>query len=154
MFIIGMMYSCIMSNMIVEALIPLGRFILFNENLGRWEWYKDDNFSTLHRVDGPAVVYEISGTQEWWADGVQHREDGPAVETGNGAKQWWVNGKRHCLDGPAMVWPDGSQKWFLFGEYVTRQKHFEFRRYLEAHPGSELLPFDVVNSLFVGLVAR
>jgi len=32
-----------------------------------------------------------------------HREDGPAIEYGNGDKDWYIRGMRHREDGPAMT---------------------------------------------------
>ena len=43
------------------------------------------------------IKYEVKvyqcGHKEWYLNGKQHREDGPAVEYANGDKSWYLNGK-------------------------------------------------------------
>jgi len=45
------------------------------------------------------IIYDIeedlNNTKHWLLNGVQHREDGPAIEFYNGTKKWYKNGKRH-----------------------------------------------------------
>ena len=48
-----------------------------------------------------------------------HRENGPAVEYGDGTKDWFLNGKRHREDGPAVEWADGTKEWYLNGKELT-----------------------------------
>jgi hypothetical protein len=45
----------------------------------------------------------------------------------NGIKHWLLNGKHHREDGPAIEWGDGEESWYLHGEYIpcTTQKQFE-----------------------------
>jgi len=54
--------------------------------------------------------------QRWFANGVLHREDGPAVEYADGTKFWYRDGKYHREDGPAIVWPS----WYVHGERLGR----------------------------------
>lgn len=49
-----------------------------------------------------------------------HREDGPAVEWGNGTKFWYRNGKFHREGGPACEYIDGTKFWYLNGEELTK----------------------------------
>lgn len=54
------------------------------------------------------------------AQGLLHREDGPAATHPDGSEVWAINGQLHRTDGPAvtLVLPDGRierQNW-LFGE--------------------------------------
>lgn len=73
----------------------------------------------LHNKNGPAVV-SPDGSEEWFLNGVRHRDGGPAVKQWDGAKQgfvyrWYVNGKLHRIDGPAIVEEIGarcSKEWF------------------------------------------
>jgi hypothetical protein len=37
------------------------------------------------------------GRKEWFVDGLQHREDGPARVWPNGAKEWWLDDNRVFL---------------------------------------------------------
>jgi hypothetical protein len=45
--------------------------------------------------------------------GELHREDGPAIEFGDGGEDWFKHGKRHRLDGPAITNRDGTYYWFI-----------------------------------------
>ena len=60
----------------------------------------------LHRVDGPAVIYD-NGTTEWLVNGLRHRTDGPSIHRYNGDKFWYIYDKRHREDGPAVELIDG-----------------------------------------------
>ena len=59
--------------------------------VGTKRYYKDNKFTVLHRLDGPAVEY-TDGSKFWYKDGEQHRLDGPAVIYANGASYWVVDG--------------------------------------------------------------
>ncbi len=68
------------------------------------EWWVD---GVAHREDGPAKLWkkEFGWRQEWWLDGELHREDGPAiVEHGeqNEHSEWYRHGERHRVGGPAV----------------------------------------------------
>lgn len=53
-------------------------------------YFKNPNFSILHREDGPAAIN--SSGMSWWKNGKLHREDGPAIVWFNGSNQWHLNG--------------------------------------------------------------
>ena len=56
------------------------------------EWYK--NYQ-LHREDGPAVMSGDGNLRKWYIDGKLHREWGPAIEDDRyGLKEWYINGKK------------------------------------------------------------
>jgi hypothetical protein len=84
---------------------------------------KVDMFGTIrhyneygfHRIDGPAVE-TISGSKEWYVNGISHREDGPAIEGRNGYKAWIINGVFHREDGPACQFSDGQKQYWLNGK--------------------------------------
>lgn len=78
-------------------------------------YYKDKEYTILHRVDGPAVI-NVDGSEEWWTNGKLHRLDGPAWTKSNGSKEWWVNGQRHRVDGPAVVFSGGLRAWHQYGQ--------------------------------------
>jgi len=54
--------------------------------------YFEIPYKNLHRLDGPAAIYQ-NGRKEWWQNGKLHRIDGPAVEWKNGSKYWYINDK-------------------------------------------------------------
>ena len=43
----------------------------------------------------------------------------------NGAKEWYLNGKLHREDGPAIEWGDGKRWWYLNGKRLTEKEHQE-----------------------------
>jgi hypothetical protein len=46
-------------------------------------------------VDIPSVIIKDDYGTKWWrVSGKLHREDGPAIEWGNGRKEWWWQGWR------------------------------------------------------------
>lgn len=87
--------------------------------------YKDKE-GKLHAIDHPAIIWSDK-REEWWRDGVPHREIGPAIDKSNGEKEWWLNGVRHRVDGPAIYNPlCGIKSWYIHGtKYSCEQKWFE-----------------------------
>ena len=82
------------------------------------EWWDPDT-RKAHRLGAPAKTW-TNGQEEWYLDGVKHREDGPAV-TGPwtmGNEEWYLHGMRHRTDGPAVI---GLKRdaWWVKG-YRTR----------------------------------
>jgi hypothetical protein len=49
---------------------------------------------------------------------IQHRIDGPALESADGDKAWWVNGKSHRNDGPAVEFAEGDKSWYVNGIFI------------------------------------
>ena len=78
-------------------------------------YYKDPNYTILHRENGPAIEY-ANGNKEWYLSGKLHREDGPAIEYSNGDKEWYLNGVLHQEDGPAIEYHDGHKEWWINGK--------------------------------------
>lgn len=62
-------------------------------------------------------VVEGFNTIAWFYNGYLHRENGPAVENGNGDKFWFKNDKIHREDGPAVIYSNGEEKYYLYGTY-------------------------------------
>lgn len=93
------------------------------DEYGTERWYHN-NFQ--HREDGPAVKY-TDGTTYWYIHGSLHREDGPAVEYKNGSKVWYQNNQLHRVDGPAIEYIDGFKRWFINGIQLdcSTQEQFE-----------------------------
>lgn len=81
---------------------------------GRQEWYKD---GLLHRENDLPAVIHADGTREWYKDGQRHRDhDLPAIIHSNGKQMWYLNGLKHRdNDGPSVVYPNGTQKWYYKG---------------------------------------
>ena len=61
------------------------------KNRGTTMYFKNPDYTVLHREDGPATVNSLE--MSWWKDGKLHREDGPAIEWFDGSKRWHLNGK-------------------------------------------------------------
>jgi hypothetical protein len=92
----------------------------------------------LHRMDGPAVINKVRGTEEWWRNGRRHRLKGPAIyETNPGEdyeEQWFRKGKKHRVGGAAVTtyrtW-NGVEKyqyWLLGEEYDHKEYKMVVRR--------------------------
>jgi hypothetical protein len=80
---------------------------------------------TLHREDGPAVIW-ADKTEEWYYNGRRHRLDGPAIEANDGIKVWYFNGNCHREDGPAVEYDNGVMFWYLNGNHFsTKESWFE-----------------------------
>ena len=68
----------------------------------------------------------------YYADGVLHRDDGPAIEHRSGIVVWYSHGVRHRADGPAMIFPalysaatptSGFHRWFLNGVEYSEEEY-------------------------------
>ena len=53
-------------------------------------YYKDKEKTIIHREDGPAIEYG-DGTKSWVLNDKYHRMDGPAIEYANGRRMWYIN---------------------------------------------------------------
>ena len=102
-----------------------------NDNTIRW--YNEEGL--YHREDGPAIEWG-DGTKLWYLNGELHREDGPAKEWADGDKSWWINGELHREDGPAIEWADGQKAWFINGQPLTEE---EFNKRIQQDPITEWL---------------
>jgi len=65
---------------------------------------------------GPVLIRQPN--HQTWAlmfvnKGTLHREDGPAVIYQNGTLHWYVNNIRHRIDGPATIWWNGCRNMLL-----------------------------------------
>jgi len=89
---------------------------------GTESWH--DNQFRLHRVNGPAVIYN-DGTLWWMEHGNFHRDDGPARISSNGFAEYYVHGIRHREDGPAIqsiyghINIDPGDTWWINGKDIT-----------------------------------
>ena len=71
-----------------------------------------------HREHGPAVEYS-DGYRAWFQNGLLHREAGPAIEYVSGRREWYQNDLRHRLDGPAIEYSDYGCEWYINGIELT-----------------------------------
>lgn len=79
---------------------------------GTQRWLAD---GVPHREDGPAVI-KPGGSRCWYRHGLRHREGGPAIEMSSGTVAYFDMGKRHRDDGPAIIFADGRSRWWVKGE--------------------------------------
>jgi len=70
-----------------------------------------------HRDDGPAVIL-ADGTEQWYCEGVLHRDDDlPANVSSTGEREWYRYGSQHRDgDKPAVIHPDGSSIYLQDGK--------------------------------------
>lgn len=99
---------------------------------GAREWRDADGLP--HRDDGPAIILPKGG-RRWYQHGKLHRDDGPAVTDANGSQSWWRDGELHRELGPAVVYADGRQAWYHRGMKFTPDP--EMRR--SGYKGSSIL---------------
>jgi len=92
----------------------------FNNKLHRggvWGVFVHEKPIACEKPDGgPAVIrYDIKWN-EWWNNGIRHRDNAPACESFNGEKyEWWNNGLQHRDNGPANV-KFGIESWYKHGK--------------------------------------
>jgi hypothetical protein len=98
-----------------------GNYLAIWPNGKHMEYFVD---GLNHREDGPAVLMSDGSTQ-WRQFGLLHRVGGPAQEWTDGGQTWAIDGKCHRLEGPAMINIHGDKYWFLNG---VRMTYNEWRR--------------------------
>lgn len=94
-----------------------GKHLRVEEGVSIEEWYKN---GILHREDGPASIKDFGNgvsIKEWYLNGQPHRENGPAFEHSNGQKKWYKNGIIHRENGPAVEHANGQKEWLINGVY-------------------------------------
>jgi hypothetical protein len=62
---------------------------------------------------------ELPAAVEWRLGSLLHREDGPAIEWGDGDRSWYYYGKIHRLDGPSIETVTHFRHWHLYGERLA-----------------------------------
>jgi hypothetical protein len=121
------------------------KYIVHVEPDGSTEWHNEK--MELHRVGGPAVDRKgLNGFLVWYSNGVQHREDGPAIVFNQpGNFEWKRNGVRHREDGPAVESPIGDS-YYLNGVYFTREEFLK-----QTTKPREFTMLEIANSLGVSV---
>lgn len=85
---------------------------------GNGKFYYSDG--VLTRDDGPAVEWG-DGTKIWYKNGKRHRVDGPAIECSDGTKIWMQNEEYHREDGPAIDFATGQKEYYLRGKKMSKK---------------------------------
>ena len=78
--------------MTLEQLLVITKLLNQVDPVSMWE-DEDSNCWTLDLGTGKEIEIWADGTQSWWLNGKQHREDGPAVMYANGFQRWYQNDK-------------------------------------------------------------
>ena len=102
-----------------------GGVLVINRNQTRWEWRNEHG--DFHREDDmPAliIILPVYKVEEWYVNGVFHRDHGPARVDYNKANdiirtEWRRRGKLHRLDNPAIEWSNSR------GIYMVDGKEFK-----------------------------
>ena len=70
----------------------MGEIQLFNSR-GEIKYYKimPEGNVVPHRIGGPAVIYTKSKKEQYFVNGIRHREDGPAIVTPT-IKSYYIKG--------------------------------------------------------------
>lgn len=106
-------------------------------------WYLDGTTSEnnmdvtkqLHRVDGPAAVWD-DGYEEWRQYDKLHRTNGPALIKPDGGWQWYIDGKCTCYSGPAKATRIGDHlsydyciedEWMSKAQFQIHPKNIDFQ---------------------------
>ena len=105
-----------------EQLLVITKLLNQVDPVSMWE-DEDSNCWTLDLGTGKEIEIWADGTQSWWLNGKQHREDGPAVIYADGAQRWYQNDKRHRAAGPAVINANGTQFWWLNGEPLSEAEY-------------------------------
>ena len=96
------------------------------------EMYRYCQWGELHREnDLPAIIY-ANGKKEWWVNGKQHRDAGPAVECLEYGKHWYRWSSLHRIDGPAVELLNGFKAWYLNGYAVSLERFIQRTPHLES----------------------
>lgn len=76
----------------------------------------------MHRIYGPAYFSRIYNLEQWYKDGLRHREDGPAY-IHNKNKVWFYEDKLHRLDGPAVTELGGPKQYWIHGQRLPPKEY-------------------------------
>ncbi len=98
----------------------LGRYVIEYAD-GRKEWY----FNGLqHRENGPAYEGRYE-SKEYWINGKIHNANGPAIEDDFGYRAYYKNNKRHRLDGPAIEGPDVENEYYIDDKQLSEEEFIQ-----------------------------
>ena len=83
-------------------------------HLGDRVEYRNAN-GLLHREDGPAIEWD-NGDKSWYFNGLLYREDGPVIECADGTTFQFINGQLLRKDGQAVKYVNGTEYWLINGK--------------------------------------
>lgn len=86
-----------------------GQIRIVKNLLGDIEYFKN---GVNHNDDGPAFI-RADGYEEWYKNGVLHNENGPAIKDPDGSYKYYYEGKLHRLDGHAVKYSCGTLEWYV-----------------------------------------
>ena len=95
-------------------------------NNGYKAWYLNGKKIKEQKFKGESektykVYVENNNTKVWYLDGKLHREDGPAIELGDGtANYWYLNGENLTEEEH-----ERHKEWYLNGEKPTKYENKE-----------------------------
>ena len=101
-----------------------GQIRIVKNEIGDIEYFKD---GVNHNDDGPAFITQ-SGYKEWYKNGVLHNENGPAIEYPDGCYKYYLDGKLHRIDGPAVKYECGTCEWYVNGIITHIQRPNEEKK--------------------------
>lgn len=64
------------------------------------------------------------GYQDWYVDGLHHRDGGPAIIDPDGTETWIQHGQMHREDGPAFI-QNGYVEFYLKDKQMPLDKWLE-----------------------------
>lgn len=75
-----------------------------------------------HRIHGPAYISKIYQVEEWYKNGILHRDDGPAI-TAKTDEFWYYEGKLHRIGGPAVVARGSPRQYWIHGQKLSPKEY-------------------------------
>lgn len=99
-----------------EALVALLAGLTYQTEGGiRWSDHCDRPIDIKSLGNDRYMIKAVYATYWFWGNKL-HREDGPAIEYGDGTKYWYVNDQLHRENGPAVEYESGYREHWLNGK--------------------------------------
>lgn len=86
--------------------------------------YWHDSNNQYHREDGPAIEYG-DGDQYWYHHGQLRR-----IKRADGMEQYWLDNQLHREDGPALIY-EGQEEWWYQGHQLPCSTQQEFEELMQ-----------------------
>ena len=80
------------------------------------EFVSKEDIANFESNTGKYLIIHENGDQNFYVNGVSHRENGPAFIGTNGEIAWYKEGNLHRADGPAIEYSDGEKIYYLNGK--------------------------------------
>lgn len=91
-------------------------------------WFEiDEDAYLMYLLKGCEILLSSGGEYVYFVlDESLHRDDGPAVIWNDGGVEYWQNDKLHREDGPAVIDKDGSVRYWLNNiKYYSEEEYYE-----------------------------